>query len=88
MNSDEHIWLLGVLPEASLVCPVTLFNLQKVLIEGLGVRPSQLRIFVEPVVSALNLNTRREVDLTELDEYLNSTAFLKLASYVRLDSAR
>jgi hypothetical protein len=84
MNSDEHIWLLGVLPETSLACKVTLFNLQKVLIEGLGVSSSQLRIFIEPVVTALSLDTRREAELAELNQYLNSTGFLKLSSHVRL----
>mmetsp|Transcript_32105 Transcript_32105/g.55392 ORF Transcript_32105/g.55392 Transcript_32105/m.55392 type:complete len:460 (+) Transcript_32105:735-2114(+) len=75
MSVDETTWLIGVLPDASLNCKVTLYNLQKILVEGLG-----LRVFFDPLVKALDLNSKKEVSLNELGDFLNSTAFLKLSS--------
>jgi hypothetical protein len=82
MSSDETIWLLGVLPEASMSCNVTQYSLQKVLVEGLGVTPSQLRVFLAPLIDALNLNLRKEASLADLSEFLDSTGFLKLSTNV------
>jgi hypothetical protein len=80
MTSDETIWLVGVLPEASMSCNVTQHSLQKVLVEGLGVTPSQLRVYLAPLMAALNL--RKEASLADLSEFLDSTAFLKLSTNV------
>lgn len=84
MSKDEVIWLLGVLPDTSLNCKVTQYSLQKIMIEGLGVTTRQLRIFYEPLITALNLNIRQEATLAEVRAYLNSTAFSKLTTNVSL----
>lgn len=83
MSSDDTIWLIGVLPEPKMHCKVTPYTLQKILVEGLGVNSTQLRVFLDPLTTALNLNARREAELNEVANFLNSTAFLKLSSNVK-----